>query len=193
MISATDAQLQTSNAHRASGNEFFKQGQFGDAEAQYTLGIDSLPHGHVDLIPLYNNRAACRLKNGDNKGAAADCDYILQKIPEDLKALIRRATAYEALESWEKARDDYRKIMGIDPNVKGCSIGLARANAALQPKLEAPLSSSHSDFKPPKQMASSVKKAVDEAVQKVRESNEAKEQLENEKFEASESVEKRVK
>ena len=193
-IKATDEQIQKSSSHKMQGNEFFKQGQFGDAETEYTLGIECLPNGHQDLFPLYNNRAACRLKNGNNKGAVSDCDYILNIIAGDLKALLRRATAYEALENWEMARDDYKKIMNIDSSVKGCSMGLARVNAALKPKQKVENIQTLSDhaFIPKPQEPLSVKKAVDQAVQKVRQSNEAKEQFESEKFAASEAVEKKV-
>ena len=124
----------------------------------------------------------------------SDCDYILNIIAGDLKALLRRATAYEALENWEMARDDYKKIMNIDSSVKGCSMGLARVNAALKPKQKVENIQTLSDhaFIPKPQEPLSVKKAVDQAVQKVRQSNEAKEQFESEKFAASEAVEKKV-
>lgn len=119
---------------RQKGNDLFKQGQFADAENMYTKGIELLPHNSTMITPLYNNRAACKLKNGDYKGTIADCDIVFKIDPNDLKCLLRRATAYEALEDWNKAREDYRTIMGIDPNVKGCSAGLARCASALKPK-----------------------------------------------------------
>jgi tetratricopeptide (TPR) repeat protein len=118
---------------RNQGNELFKQGQFGDAEEKYTKGISILPKNHSQLIPLLNNRAACRLKNGDYRGSIQDCDFIIN-LQNDVKALLRRAMAYEALEDWANARDNYKRIMAIDPTVKGCSLGLSRCISALTPK-----------------------------------------------------------
>jgi tetratricopeptide (TPR) repeat protein len=183
-VFASNDLILKSNELKRIGNEFFKQGQFGDAEERYSLAIQSLPAGHSLLLPLYNNRAACRLKNGNNKGAVADCDHILESDPSDLKALLRRATGYEALEIWEKGREDYRKIMSIDPNAKAVSLGFSRCQNALQPKTYTAIVSTSG----PKPVAVSVKKAVDEAIQKLRDSNVANEQIENEKYAASEAV-----
>ncbi|KAJ3305312.1 hypothetical protein HDV03_001605 [Kappamyces sp. JEL0829] len=194
-VPASELQLSRSNELRLLGNEFFKQGQFGDAEAQYSLAIDSLPSGHSQLIPLYNNRAACKLKNGDNRGAVSDCSVILDQDPNDIKALLRRAAGYEALENWNLAREDYRRILGIDASAKGCSLGLSRCNLALQPKQAAskPVAQATTggallQTAEPKAVATSVKRAVEDAVQKLRDLQDANEQLENDKFNASEAV-----
>ena len=182
-VFATDQQIKISEELRGLGNDLFQKGQFGDAEEQYSKAIESLPSKHHLLVPLYNNRAACRLKNGNNRGAVSDCDIILSVSPNDIKALLRRATGYEALENWELARDDYRTIMGLDPNVKGCSVGLSRTIAALKPKSSAgPLIATSTKTDP------SVKEAIDQAVQKLRDTNLANEQLESEKFATSEGV-----
>ncbi|KAJ3026278.1 hypothetical protein HK097_006485, partial [Rhizophlyctis rosea] len=71
-VTATPSQLQTSETHKTTGNTLFKQGQFADAEASYSLAIQSLPTGHLSLIPLHNNRAAARLKTGHYKEAIED-------------------------------------------------------------------------------------------------------------------------
>lgn len=195
-VAASSDQIDQTNKIRAVGNEYFKKGQFGDAEIEYTKAIAILPPKHSLLLPLYNNRAACRIKNGDNRGAVADCDVILEQDSTDLKALLRRATAFEALENWECARNDYRKLMGIDPNVKGVSVGLARTNAALQPKFASetkPAAVADNLFTVAKPVDQFVKKAVDEAVQKLRNTNEASEQLENNKYAASQEVNSKVR
>jgi hypothetical protein len=189
IVSATPQQIAESEKLKAEGNEFFKQGQYAAAEEKYTKAIDNLPKNHELQLTIYNNRAACRLKNGDSRGAVSDCNMILD-VQQDVKALLRRANAYEMQEKWEAARDDYRVIMGIDPNVKGVSLGLSRCTNALAPKpqvlasTEMPLTS--------KPMQASVKKAVDEAVQKLREQNLQSEQEETEKFALLDTVNLRV-
>ncbi|KAI8902283.1 hypothetical protein BC833DRAFT_616930 [Globomyces pollinis-pini] len=185
-VAATDPLSIQTNEVKEKGNEFFKKGQFGDAEVQYTKAIEMLPSNHPSLVVLYNNRAGARLKTGDYRGVVADCELVLTKEENDVKCLLRRATAYEALEQWEKARDDYKKIMGLDSNTKGCSLGLSRCLAALQPK------QTLADPVTPKVMSAAVKNAVDQAVQKLRDANEAVEQEEAEKFALHDTVNDKI-
>ena len=174
---------------RARGNELFKQGQFGDAEKEYTKAIENLPPSHPELIILYNNRGACRIKIGDNKNAVNDCDQVLLVQPNDAKARLRRATAYEALENWVKAQEDYRFLMGLDSTILGVSTGLARCTAALN--LE---SQRQQKPKPavPKQSSKFVKEAVNEAVKKHRDKNDQVEREVNERFKQHDIVTDRV-
>jgi hypothetical protein len=83
------------------------------------------------LIPLYNNRAAARLKTGEYRGVVDDCNAVQSLDSRDLKSLLRRATAWEALEKWEDAKGDYEMLMSVDPSMKGVSLGLARVRKAL--------------------------------------------------------------
>ena len=55
--------------------------------------------GHVlSLSTLLNNRAACHLKNGNSQACVQDCTHSLQLVPVNIKALVRRAQAYEHME-----------------------------------------------------------------------------------------------
>lgn len=45
------------------------------------------------LTAAHNNRAACLLKLGKWHEAVADCDAVLEAAPDNVKALLRRATA----------------------------------------------------------------------------------------------------
>ncbi len=47
------------------------------------------------LSVLLNNRAACHLKNGHSRGCIEDCTKSIQLVPSNIKALVRRAQAYE--------------------------------------------------------------------------------------------------
>ncbi|KAI8927863.1 hypothetical protein BC831DRAFT_450745 [Entophlyctis helioformis] len=187
-VHATPDQISASNAFKERGNELFKQGQFGDAEAQYTSAISALPSGHALLVPLLNNRAASRLKTGHHKEAVGDCDAVQALEPGDVKSLLRRATAYEALEKWDLARDDYRRIMAVDAGVKGVSDGLSRCNKAFRavaasnervlgrgPGVGASASASVA----PKAVSAQVQTAVDQAVQKLRDQSQLAEQEDN--------------
>ncbi|KAJ3021378.1 hypothetical protein HKX48_008695 [Thoreauomyces humboldtii] len=201
-VTATQQQLQESSHHKEAGNVHFKAGQFGDAEASYTLSITSLPANHALLLPLFNNRAAARIKNGHYREAAEDCTAVQELDPRDVKSLLRRATAWEALEKWDSARDDYKLVMAIDPTVKAASDGMGRCQKALRPSPpagSAPVSNASSVSSPPaaaapkaslfaafeeplqKQMDPSVAHAVNTAVQKLRDQNVSAENDENER------------
>ncbi|KAJ3320170.1 hypothetical protein HDV06_005647 [Boothiomyces sp. JEL0866] len=192
-VAATQNQIDSSNSQKSLGNELFKKGQFGDAELKYTEAIKALPEGHSLTFVLFNNRAAARLKTGDYRGAISDCDLVYNRDTQDVKCLLRRANAWEALEQWEKAKDDYKKILAIDPNTKGVSLAIARCTSALAPKEE--IVTTTKESKPiakPAVMTAAVKTAVDQAVQNLRAANEATEQEESQKFALLDTVNEKV-
>ena len=133
LVQATPSQLSDSAEYKEKGNSQFKAGQYAEAETWYSKAIDCLPSGHSSLAPLYNNRAGARLKTGSYNEAVKDCNQVQELEPNELKSLLRRASAYEALEKWEDAQSDYRCIMAIDSSVKSVSQGLARCTKALKP------------------------------------------------------------
>jgi len=85
-VTVSQQQSKQSEIYRAKGNELFKQGQYGNAEAAYTQALDVLqdPTGNAaqnvyfGTLPLYNNRAAARFKNGDGKGARSDVERVIE-------------------------------------------------------------------------------------------------------------------
>ena len=52
------------------------------------------------LALLLNNRAFCHLKNGDCRGCVEDSTRSLSLLPLNVKALIRRGSAYEMMEKY---------------------------------------------------------------------------------------------
>ncbi|KIM32629.1 hypothetical protein M408DRAFT_326409 [Serendipita vermifera MAFF 305830] len=141
---ASSAAIASCVSSRTKGTELFKLGQYGDAEAAYTVAITSLPPTHILLASLYTNRAAARLKTGDSGGAVGDCTNVfrLMNIGDDMaglmdlddgkawkfdgvpgkmdlreqavKALQRRAAGLEMMERWEKARVDWERLAGLN-------------------------------------------------------------------------------
>ena len=153
LVTAGPSSIQSSAAHKAKGNGHFKLGRFTEAESAYSAGIRSLPDGHLHLVPLHNNRAATRLKLGESTGAAEDCTIVITIIgpsyhpskeaplPADLasevkladamvKALTKRAQAWEMGEKWSKAVDDWEKVLGFDAQMLGASASTTRNLAA---------------------------------------------------------------
>ncbi|RKP23282.1 DnaJ domain-containing protein, partial [Syncephalis pseudoplumigaleata] len=108
---------------RQQGNERFKTGHFAEAEALYTQAIDCLPSDHARNVLLYNNRAAARLKGANYRAAIGDCGVAITMIGGETnstqdgvvfkdqlcKALLRRATARQALEQFDEAIRDYER------------------------------------------------------------------------------------
>nr|XP_044999326.1 sperm-associated antigen 1 [Jaculus jaculus] len=107
---------------KTQGNELFQNGRFAEAAAKYSAAIARLePAGSEsadDLSILYSNRAACYLKDGNCSGCIQDCNRALELHPFSMKPLLRRATAYEALEQYRKAYVDYKTVLQIDCGVQ---------------------------------------------------------------------------
>ena len=153
LVPADPSSIQTSSAHKAKGNDHFKLGRFTEAESAYSAGIRALPDGHLHLVPLHNNRAATRLKLGEPRGAAEDCTIVITIIgpsyhpskeaplPAEIasevkladamvKAMTKRAQAWEMAEKWSKAVEDWEKVLGFDAHMLGSSASTTRNLAA---------------------------------------------------------------
>ncbi|BGP53495.1 auxilin-like clathrin-binding protein required for normal clathrin function [Rhodotorula sphaerocarpa] len=76
-VNVSASALASAAKHRATGNEHFKLGRFGEATAAFTLALDTLPETWLGNVPLLNNRAQARLKSGEEKQAAEDCTSAL--------------------------------------------------------------------------------------------------------------------
>lgn len=65
-------------ANKETGNQFFREGNYNDAEASYTAALEHLPPTSLRRLPLLNNRASSRLKNGDASAAIRDCTTVIK-------------------------------------------------------------------------------------------------------------------
>ncbi|ORY23561.1 hypothetical protein BCR39DRAFT_348685 [Naematelia encephala] len=153
LVEASAPQVAAYTAAKAKGNEHFKLGRFAEAEAAYTTAVSALPEGHLLLIPLFNNRAATRIKLGQSTSAIEDCSSAIELVgptyhpnkeaplPPSLaaevklsdalvKATIRRAQAYEMSEKYQLALQDWDRVMTFDAVVLGSSLSATRKLAA---------------------------------------------------------------
>ncbi|XP_039256082.2 sperm-associated antigen 1-like [Styela clava] len=108
---------------KAKAGDFFKSGRYSDACEQYSEAIDGLllimkdnsdPGFDLGLAILYNNRAACWLKQGNDRACVTDCEKVLEIKKWDAKALMRRASAYEHMEKYGKAWIDFKSAHSMD-------------------------------------------------------------------------------
>nr|XP_027810104.1 mitochondrial import receptor subunit TOM34 isoform X1 [Marmota flaviventris] len=124
---------------RAAGNQSFRNGQYAEASALYCRALRLLQvRGSSDPEEesvLYSNRAACHLKDGNCTDCIKDCTSALALVPFSMKPLLRRASAYEALEKYPLAYVDYKTVLQIDNNVASALEGINRMTRALMDSL----------------------------------------------------------
>lgn len=222
-VPASPSEIATSAKHKAAGTEMFKLGRYAEAETSYSYAIAALPESHLLLVPLYNNRALTRIKTGDHNGAIEDCTAVLRIIGAGfhpareakvtgeregagvdladayVKALRRRAEAYEGKEKWDDARKDWEAIAAAEwagraRNEAAQAAGRCRRMLHTDP--DAPAAAPA----PPKPKAAAKARAAprlptpppSDALNRVREANEAAEAEEAERHALKDAVEARL-
>lgn len=105
-------QEETARAHRNAGNQFFKDGLYHEAIAEYTRAIASNPY---DRISWYN-RALSKEKLEDIPGAIHDLTRILKLDNGFVSAYFLRGSYYYKLEKYRDAKADFTAILSIRPN-----------------------------------------------------------------------------
>ncbi|KAF7729660.1 hypothetical protein EC973_004033 [Apophysomyces ossiformis] len=152
LVQASPEALSIANAERQRGNEQYKLGQFGDAEASYSRAIEALPSGHDHLVLLSNNRALARLKIGEHKKCISDCDIAIEMArsggdgssesagitiqwqEQIVKALHRKGEALEHLEKYKEALRVYEELRGLEGNQNAkLNHALTRCRKAIAP------------------------------------------------------------
>jgi len=96
---------------KEAGNEHFKAGKYDTAIEFYTQAIDICPKEKTtDLSQFYQNRAAAyeHLKKWD--AVEGDCTKAIELNPKYIKALHRRARAYENLKQLELCLEDVTAV-----------------------------------------------------------------------------------
>ncbi|XP_068605364.1 mitochondrial import receptor subunit TOM34 [Brachionichthys hirsutus] len=120
---------------KQAGNDSFKKGQYGEATNMYSQAIKELDKSSKknpeDLAVLYSNRSASYLKDGNCPECVKDCNVSLELQPFNVKSLLRRAAAHEALERYRQAYVDYKTTLLIDCNVTAAQDGTSRTMKAL--------------------------------------------------------------
>lgn len=92
-------------AFKASGNKCFQKKEYVEAIEHYTEAIDLKP-GAV----YYSNRAACYANIGEQEKVVEDCNQALKLDKSYLKAINRRALAYEKLNNLRESLNDYTAV-----------------------------------------------------------------------------------
>ncbi|XP_055067651.2 sperm-associated antigen 1 [Misgurnus anguillicaudatus] len=93
------------------GNESFRSGDYEEAVVYYTRSLSLVPSAAA-----YNNRAQAHIKLQRWHAALVDCQTVLQLEPENVKALLRRATAHKHLGHSQESHDDLRAVLLVEPH-----------------------------------------------------------------------------
>ncbi|KAI5751670.1 hypothetical protein M8J77_009727 [Diaphorina citri] len=92
---------------KAKGNDFFKQKKYKEAIEFYTKGILLCPTNEKKtLSALYQNRAAAHENLGNFESVLEDTNSALEIVPNYIKAIARRAKAYEQMGKLDLALQD---------------------------------------------------------------------------------------
>uniref|UniRef100_K3X3Q4 Hsp70-Hsp90 organising protein n=1 Tax=Globisporangium ultimum (strain ATCC 200006 / CBS 805.95 / DAOM BR144) TaxID=431595 RepID=K3X3Q4_GLOUD len=103
---------------KEKGNDAFKTAAFEKAIEHYSEALEVCDDQSSTLaLSCYNNRAACNQQLSNFSAVIRDCSHVLEFEPENQKALLRRALAYEGLERYRLALQDIRTLNSINPNI----------------------------------------------------------------------------
>ena len=120
---------------KTEGNEAYKAGKIEEAVGIYTRAIAACKNTEKDIeikCDALANRAACRRQLYLPEECIADCTEVLTMKPDHFKALVRRGQAYESMEKYQKALDDFVAASRIDPGAKIAYEGVARLRNSMK-------------------------------------------------------------
>ncbi|XP_055539127.1 mitochondrial import receptor subunit TOM70 [Wyeomyia smithii] len=99
--------LEEAQKHKNEGNVHFREAKYDQAIKEYDLAIEKCPASEInDLSTFYQNRAAAYEHLQKWNSVIDDCIKALECNPKYLKALKRRAKAYEQLKELAKSLED---------------------------------------------------------------------------------------
>ncbi|KAL2480804.1 Peptidyl-prolyl cis-trans isomerase FKBP65 [Abeliophyllum distichum] len=106
--------MEACERRKHEGNMLFKTGKFQLASKndEEKLQANSL------RMSCYLNNAACKLKLGEYLEVSSLCTKVLELDSLNVKALFRRSQAYMSTSDLEKAEEDIKRALAIDPKNK---------------------------------------------------------------------------
>jgi stress-induced-phosphoprotein 1 len=136
------AALSGEEVHKERGDDAYKNAQFEGAIDHYTKCIEGLKRrgeAQSDLaMKAHANRAACYKQISNFDGVIEDCTAVLEVDPENVKALVRRAQAFEGVERYRFALQDIKTVLTMPrdkvgkANVDMCNMMQHRLNRTVQ-------------------------------------------------------------
>ncbi|KAL3820766.1 hypothetical protein ACJIZ3_006671 [Penstemon smallii] len=135
-----DSSVFLKKAHelKEEGNRRFQAKDYLGALQQYENALKLTPKTHPDRAVFHSNRAAClmQMKPVDYNTVISECTLALQVQPQFVRALIRRARAFEVIGKFEMAMQDVQSLLIADPNHADALEIAGRLRTALGPLQE---------------------------------------------------------
>eukprot|EP00796_Vickermania_ingenoplastis_P004904 gene4904-3516_t len=129
---AKASSCKTAEEAKLIGNSLFTEGKYDRAAEFYTKAIELQKSDVKDKANYYANRAACYQQTHLYQQMVDDCNAAIKIDPAHVKAYMRRAIAYEGMEKWQLALDDYQKAKQLAPSLATLSQGVLRCQRALR-------------------------------------------------------------
>jgi len=124
---------------KETGDKCYKVANFEGAIEAYTKCIDATPNKSSELcLKAYSNRSACYKQLSNFDGTIADCTAVLDADPHNVKSLVRRAQAFEAVERYKSALQDVKVVLSMSQVTVGqanwslCNMMKERLNRVVQ-------------------------------------------------------------
>jgi tetratricopeptide (TPR) repeat protein len=118
---------------KGEGNDLFKCGDMDNAVKKYTEALEHCKDDEAALkADILANRAACNRQLYQPDLVINDCSEALELVPNHIKALIRRAQAYESVERYKHSLADFEMVCRLSPNTDVAIAGQARVRTALK-------------------------------------------------------------
>lgn len=122
---------------KAEGNDHFKKQEFEKAIAKYHEALnhpDTTAGNNKLYISCWNNISECRKQLHDHAGTVEAAGYVLEYDPHNIKALLRRGLAFEALEKFQIGLEDIRTVLLRHPTDRKANAAQHRMSNALRQK-----------------------------------------------------------
>lgn len=111
------AGLSATEIYKERGDEAYKNAAFEEAITFYSQAIDALRKENKMesqlALKALSNRAACYKQISNFDGVIEDSSAVIEVEPENVKALIRRAQAFEAVERYRFALQDVKTVLSM--------------------------------------------------------------------------------
>lgn len=121
------------------GDKCYRDANFEGAIEAYTKCIDATSDKASDVcLKAYSNRSACYKQLSNFDGTIADCTAVLDTDPNNVKSLVRRAQAFEAVERYKSALQDVKYVLSMPQAAVGqanwslCNMMKERLNRVVQ-------------------------------------------------------------
>lgn len=143
----TPEKLEQSVIVKEKGTQYFKEGKYKQASVQYKRIVSWLEHesglqeedekkAKALRLAAHLNLAMCYLKIQEPSPALDNCDKALELDSTNEKALFRRGEALFAMKEFERAKDDFQRVIQLYPSNKAAKSQVAMCQKRIKEQHE---------------------------------------------------------